>query len=95
MRLSPNERNAKVATVDTKQEWFPRFTKTYDGPHERRNPVTNRKLVPCQSIGFHLHGDDWDPYWNALTEGQKQALRDKAKWEHMSLSLVAIEWGSD
>lgn len=37
---------------------------------------------------------DWDDYWKSLTEEQKQTLRDKSAWEHMSLMAVAREWGA-
>ena len=44
--------------------------------------------------GRHMHGNDFGQWFATLTEPQKQWLRDKARWEHMSLSAVAIEWGA-
>jgi hypothetical protein len=32
--------------------------------------------------------------WNGITDEQRRALRDKAQWEHMSLSAVMLEWPS-
>jgi hypothetical protein len=37
---------------------------------------------------------DWRTYWEGLTDGQRQSLRDKARWEHMTLSAVASQWGA-
>lgn len=36
---------------------------------------------------------DFGAWFDALTEAQQEQLRDKARWEHMSLMAVAIEWG--
>ena len=30
--------------------------------------------------------------WTKLTESQKQRVRDKSNWEHMSLWAVMNEW---
>lgn len=51
----------------------------------------------CEKRGCgqrHHHQDDWDSYWKTLTEGQRQSLRDKARWEQMTLSAVAMSWGA-
>lgn len=48
----------------------------------------------CKSTGVHWHGDLFQQYWNGLTEPQREFLRDKAAWEHMSLSAVARGWGA-
>lgn len=44
----------------------------------------------------------WDPsqgdfraWWDALTVAQQEQLVDKARWEQMTLSAVAKEWGVD
>ena len=37
---------------------------------------------------------DWVNYWNGLTDKGRESLKEKARWEHMSLSAVAIEWGA-
>jgi len=42
-----------------------------------------------------MHGGDFDRWFEQLTEKQRQQLRDKAAWEHMSLSAVAMDWGVD
>lgn len=34
----------------------------------------------------------WKKVWGALDETTKQAIRDKAQWEHMSLSAVMKDW---
>lgn len=39
-------------------------------------------------------GEEWQAYWSALSEPEQQSLRDKASWEHMSLSAIAREWGA-
>lgn len=39
-----------------------------------------------------MTSDEFDDLWRSLTEDQKQAVRDKATWEHMSLWAVCIEW---
>lgn len=38
--------------------------------------------------------DKWRDYWTALSPIQQQWLRDKAQWEHMTLTAVAAEWGA-
>lgn len=48
----------------------------------------------CEAYGRHLHPDDWRAYWNSLSPNEQQSLRDKAQWEHMTLSAVAEEWGA-
>lgn len=42
----------------------------------------------------HTHHDAWKAYWNALSPTQQQSIKDKARWEHMTLSAVAVEWGA-
>lgn len=42
----------------------------------------------------HSHGGQWKAFWDSLTPKEQQSLRDKAQWEHMSLSAVAAEWGA-
>lgn len=37
---------------------------------------------------------DWKKYWDSLNESQKESLRQKAQWEHMTLSAVATEYGA-
>lgn len=39
-----------------------------------------------------FYQEDWNAYWDSLSETERQSLRDKARWEHMSLSAVASEW---
>jgi hypothetical protein len=36
----------------------------------------------------------WRAYWRGLTEEGRQSIRDKARWEKMSLMAIAIEWGA-
>lgn len=43
---------------------------------------------------WQFKAGDWIDYWTALSEPERQSLRDKAKWECKSLSAVAIEWGA-
>lgn len=49
--------------------------------------------------GRRLHYDpsrgDFRQWFDALTEAQQTQLRDKARWEHMTLTAVAREWGVD
>ncbi len=35
---------------------------------------------------------EFKQWWNALSEEQKDRVRAKAQWEHMSLSAVRLEW---
>jgi hypothetical protein len=30
--------------------------------------------------------------WQSMSEEQQMRVRDKAKWEHVSLSAVLVEW---
>lgn len=53
---------------------------------------TKFTVEPSGSRSFNR--EDWKDYWNSLTESERQSLRDKARWEHVSLSAVAIEWGA-
>jgi hypothetical protein len=39
-----------------------------------------------------MTSDEFDYLWKSLTEEQKQRVRDKAKWEHMSLWSVLNDW---
>ncbi len=39
-----------------------------------------------------MTSDEFDALWHALTKTQKQRVRDKANWEHMTLWAVLIEW---
>lgn len=48
----------------------------------------------CPYSGAHSHGGQWKVYWDGLTDAEKQSLRDKAGWEHLSLSAVAAQWGA-
>lgn len=53
--------------------------------------------VPSDSARFKtgsFTSDEWKNYWSGLTEVQRQFLRDKASWEHMTLSAVASVWGA-
>lgn len=60
-----------------------RFTAHYDGPHGK-----------CDDPTSHFHMDDWQRWFDSLTLLQRQALRNKANWERMSLAAVAMEWGA-
>lgn len=37
--------------------------------------------------------EQFQKVWSELTENERQWVRDKAQWEHMSLSAVLREWG--
>lgn len=37
--------------------------------------------------------EQFSTLWHGLTEDERQWVRDKAQWEHMSLSAVLREWG--
>ncbi len=39
-----------------------------------------------------MTSDEFDILWKSLSEEQKQRVRDKATWEHMSLWAVLNEW---
>ena len=58
-----------------------RFTPTCPGSCS--NPNTGR----------HHHAGQWQKWWGGLSEAQRDELRAKASWEHMTLSAVAREWG--
>ena len=42
----------------------------------------------------YTKGEHWPSYWNSLSESGRDSLRRKAKWEHMTLMAVAMEWGA-
>lgn len=49
----------------------------------------------CPHTGTHTHGDaGWRAYWDGLTPAQQQWIKDKANWERMTLSAIAIEYGA-
>lgn len=49
----------------------------------------------CQETGtLKFNQNAWKSYWDGLSQEEKNSLRQKAQWEHMSLSAVAIEWGA-
>jgi hypothetical protein len=56
--------------------------------------ITQRKIFQPKSNdgGFGL--SEWHAYWGALTEAERQSVRDKAGQEHMTLSAVAMQWGA-
>jgi hypothetical protein len=55
-----------------------------------------RKLFrPSNPKGDSFTPAEWQAYWSALTDREKQSLRDKASWEHMTLAAVASEWGAE
>lgn len=38
-------------------------------------------------------GSDWfHAVWYSLSDDMRQPIRDKARWEHMSLRAVLIDW---
>lgn len=37
----------------------------------------------------------WRIVWDSLDETTKQSIRDKAQWEHMSLSAAMKDWWPD
>jgi len=39
-----------------------------------------------------MTSNEFDVLWETLNEEQKQRVRDKAKWEHMSLWAVLNNW---
>lgn len=63
-----------------------------------RAPKYFRPVCPpnCRhpNDGRHSHPGAWQVYWGSLSEAQKQGLREKAAWEHMTLSAVARDWGA-
>jgi len=56
--------------------------------------------IRCDALGCgkrHHHQDDWNDYWSALSESEKQSVRDvrdKAQWEGETLSKIAKEYGA-
>lgn len=54
---------------------------------------TRKVFVPDNPDGSFTQGA-WKRYWNCLSISERQSLRDKAAWEHMSLSAVAMKWGA-
>lgn len=58
-------------------------TKQFTGFTEDRESGTRR-----------CNPEAWKVYWDGLSENEKDSLRNKAKWEHMTLMAVAIEWGA-
>lgn len=61
------------------------------------NKVKNKKFTAFtedpQTGLRRFSYEAWRIYWTSLSENEKQSLRDKASWERMTLSAVAIEWG--
>jgi hypothetical protein len=49
---------------------------------------------PHPNNGRHHHRGQFEAYWQSLTAKEQQSLRDKANWEHITLSAVAREWGA-
>ena len=47
-------------------------------------------LVTPDNLSF-----DFALFWSHLLEVERQRLRDKAAWEHMTLAYVALEWFGD
>lgn len=39
-----------------------------------------------------MTSEEFDKLWKSLNEPQKQRVKDKAKWEHMSLWAICNEW---
>ena len=39
-----------------------------------------------------MTSDEFDNLWKSLTDKQKQRVRDKARWEHMTLWAICNEW---
>jgi len=39
-----------------------------------------------------MNFEDFKKLWNSLSEEQRDKIRNKAKWEHMTLWAVCIEW---
>ncbi len=35
---------------------------------------------------------EWAQFWGGLTESQRDEIRAKARWEHMTLRAVAEQW---
>ena len=48
----------------------------------------------CDSVGEHFHDDAWKAYWSSLSETEQQSLRNKAAWEHRSLSRLS-RWSGE
>lgn len=44
--------------------------------------------------GRHHHPGAFEAYWQSLNTRERQSLRDKANWEHMTLSAVGRIWGA-
>jgi hypothetical protein len=36
--------------------------------------------------------EEFDKLWKSLTDEEKQRVKDKATWEHMTLWAVLIDW---
>ncbi len=56
--------------------------------------MTTKKFITTPGPTGGISEKEWDAYWKGLTEAERQSLRDKAQWEHMSLIAVAREWGA-
>lgn len=39
-----------------------------------------------------MTSEEFDAIWKSMTEEQKENARAKAKWEHMTLWAVLIDW---
>lgn len=37
---------------------------------------------------------DWRHYWDSLTDNEQDSLKRKARYERMSLSSIAIDYGA-
>ena len=49
----------------------------------------------CAKAGASAASTDWwTQLWAALSHEERERLRDKAKWEHVSLMAVLIDWHS-
>jgi hypothetical protein len=60
--------------------------------NKRFEPPVRCALRGCGM--HHFHQEDWKAYKASLSEAEMQSLRDKARWEQMSLSAVAMSWGA-
>lgn len=47
----------------------------------------------CQGVGEHFHDRQDREFFSQLTDAELEWLKNKARWEHMSISAVAREWG--
>lgn len=54
---------------------------------------TAKKFQPAAG-GSGYAREEWAAYWRSLTKGERESLKAKARWEAISLSRVAIEWGA-